>query len=172
MFWAFSTGKTCPTSGIYSTVLSWYNSIVFKSMIVSHSWNIGDVGGTSNTYIGTRSAVISYEDNSSTSAFVGILSLTDYYLAYKGDQNWNSSYSNYTSNWIHLANNGNTSDSEWTMTRLNTTLAWYLRLNGQIGDNNRMDTSSGYIRPTFFLDSNVKRLNATGTSTDPFIVSH
>ena len=167
--WNSSTGVTWPNSEAYSTMTTWYNSVSFKSMIVSHSWNIGDVGGTSDTYIGTRSTVMSYEDNTTTTAYVGMLAVSDYYLAYRGDQNWYNSYSNYTSNWIHLANNGNTSDTDWTMPRSSSYYAWFVTSNGRVSSTSMIYPFA--VRPVFYLNSTVNWKSGTGISTDPFIVS-
>ena len=162
--WDSSTGVTWPSSGAYSTMTTWYNSVSFKSMIVSHSWNIGDFTSGPTT----RANALSADTGNTTTANVGMLAVSDYYLAYKGDQNWNSSYSNYTSNWIHLANNGNTIDAEWTMSRYNSSRAWRVGNDGAVYDANM--TVSIAVRPVFYLNSTVNRISGSGTSGDPFIV--
>ena len=169
IYWHTSTKVTYPNSSSYSTMVTWYNSVSFKSMIVSHSWNIGDISGYSDLEIGSRKNVINYEDNTQTVAYVGMLSLSDYYLAYRGDQVWYSTYNNYKNNWIHLANNGNTSDLEWTMIRYSNLYAWRVFTNGRTADSD-MNTPLNAVRPTFFLDSNVNWKSGSGTSGDPFIV--
>ena len=166
IYWNSSTGVTWPNSGACSTMTTWYNSVSFKSMIVSHSWNIGDF--TSGP--ATRANAISAETSTSTTAYVGMLSLSDYYLAYRENQNWRNTYSNYQSNWIHLVNNGNTSDHEWTMSRCDNVSAWSVDAVGYVGDY-YMSEDSYAVRPTFFLDKTVNWKFGTGTSTDPFIVS-
>ena len=165
IYWNSSTGVTWPNSGAYSTMTTWYNSVSFKSMIVSHSWNIGDFTSGPTT----RANALSADIGNTTTAYVGMLAVSDYYLAYKGDQNWNSSYSNYTSNWIHLANNGNTSDVEWTMSRYDSYYAWYVVNNGGVyGD---LMAYSFAVRPVIYLNSTVNWNSGTGTIDDPFIVS-
>jgi len=170
--WSSSSQVTWPNSDAYSTMVTWYNSVSFKSMIVSHTWNIGYVNGTANSYIGTRELVISYEDDTSTTAYVGMLALSDYYLAYQGDLHWHSN-SNYTSNWIHLGNNGNTSDVEWTMTRYGI-FGWgvYFRFAASGGVVGYTSVSNSLaVRPVFYLDSDIYRISGSGTSDDPFLVS-
>ena len=170
MYWS-SMGFPWVDSDIYNTIITWYNSISFKNLIVSYKWNFGYVGDTSDTYIGSRTNVIGYENDKSNTDFVGILSLTDYYLAYRGDQNWNNNfYDNYTKNWIHLANNGNTNDTEWTMTSYSSSYAWSITIYGQFY-RDLIDFQSYVIRPTFFLNSTVNRISGSGTSGDPFIIN-
>ena len=165
IYWDSNAGVTWPNSGAYSTLTTWYNSVSFKSMIVSHSWNIGDFTSAPTT----RANSLSADASSTTTAYVGMLAVSDYYLAYRGDQNWNSSYSNYTSNWIHLTNNGNTSDAEWTMSRYSIDMAWRVIFIGRV-DNIFMPDSTLSIRPVFYLNSTVNRISGSGTSGDPFIV--
>ena len=158
-------GSTWLESNAYSTMTTWYNSVSFKSMIVSHKWNIGDF----TSYPTTRANALSVDTGNSTTAYVGMLSLSDYYLAYRGNQDWGSNYSNYTSNWIHLANNGNTSDHEWTMSNYDNYYAWYIAPYGYV-ENNYFMTVEHAVRPVFYLNSTVNRISGSGTSTDPFIV--
>ena len=171
MAWNSSNNVTYPNSSSYSAMLTWYNSTSFKDMIVSHTWNIGDIGGKTDTYIGTRTSVLNYESSGTpVTAYVGMIAVSDYYLAYKGDQNWNLTYSNYTSNWIFSTNNENTSAVEWTMSRFNNSQAWVIYNTGAVV-NFAMGLSGAIVRPTFFLDKDVLWKSGTGTSTDPFIVS-
>ena len=173
IIWNSSREVTYPNSNSYNAMVTWYNSASFKNIIVEHKWNIGDINGFDDTYTGTRQSVLSYEENISTTAYVGMLALSDYYLAYKNDQNWFNTYSNYQNNWIHLANNGNIEDEEWTMIRYGTAGAWYIHNDGYVGSHYVYDYSYA-VRPVFYLKLNVYITNpaATGSSTDPFILAY
>ena len=165
--WHSTTGVTWPSSSSYNTMLTWYNSVSFKNMIVSHSWNIGAIGNVYDEYVGSRTNVIGFEDNAQKTAYIGILSLTDYYMAYRGDQNWHTNYSNYTNNWINLYNNGS-NEVEWTMTKFDYNYSWII---GNVGNvNSHYVENARAVRPTFFLNSTVNRISGSGTSGDPFIV--
>ena len=157
-----STGELIwQNSEAYSTMLTWYNSISFKSMIVSHIWGTSYI----NDLPTTRANAISAETSTSTTeAYVGMLSISDYYLAYREDTIINGTSTNYyyMNNWIDLANNGNTSDGDWTMN------VWWAVYQFVLKD--RIDLSEYATRPTFYLNSTVKYNSGTGTIDDPFIV--
>ena len=170
-----NSDTTWLTSDLYNnTVSKIYDNLSFKDMIVAnHSWNVGTAGSTS---IATRASVIDYENNTTGTANIGIMSLTDYYLAYNGDRNWYSSY-DMTTNWIGGYLNGNTTITEWTMTFFGDHNGNYRAWNGHITDGRSgrsTITSENIIRPVFYLKPNVYITNpeATGASTDPFILAY
>jgi len=163
------------TSALYTgTVSGIYDSLSFNSMIVTdHSWNVGTAGSTS---IATRESVIDYENNTTGTANIGIMSLTDYYLAYNGDRNWYSDY-DITTNWIGGYLNGNTSNYEWTMTYYGQYSSSYCAWNVYYDygyANCRRVTDPIVVRPVFYLKKDVYITNpeATGSSDDPFIISY
>ena len=165
-FNSVSTGITWASSSTWTLVNSdWLNSnSLFDKMTIDHLWNVRMVSGSASE----RSSIYNLEAGASISAKVGILSMTDYYMAYRTDQNWGSYYSNYESNWIHIVNSGGNSP-EWTMTLTNSTSARYISTDGQVGSYNIYNTSHS-IRPTFFLSDKVIWKSGMGTSDDPFIV--
>jgi len=170
-----NTNATWLTSTLYTGTLNGiYDNLSFKDMIVTnHSWNVGTANSAS---IATRASAIDYENNTTGTANIGILSLTDFYLAYNGDRNW---YTNYdlTTNWIGGYLNKNVTKNEWTMTYFGSDTSgyssWMIRYD--LGNSTRgLLTASHVIRPVFYLDKDVYITNpeATGSSTDPFILSY
>lgn len=169
---SYNTSTTWLTSELYTnTVASIYNILTFKDKIVTnHAWNVGTIGNTTDYNIDTRAEIIDLENNSTGTATIGILSLSDYYLAYNGDKSWNSNYD--TSNWIGGYLNKSTSN-EWTMNyggpSGNNYIAWIIWSEGAIGPYNIFNECA--IRPTFYLKQTVEYVSGAGTSTNPFIVS-
>jgi len=170
-----NTNATWLTSTLYTGTLNGiYDNLSFKDMIVTnHSWNVGTANSAS---IATRASAIDYENNTTGTANIGILSLTDFYLAYNGDRNW---YTNYdlTTNWIGGYLNKNVTKNEWTMTYFGSDTSgyssWMIRYD--LGNSTRgLLTASHVIRPVFYLDKDVYITNpeATGSSTDPFILAY
>lgn len=60
---------------------------------------IRENAGETASYFSTRKDIVDYENNKTGASSVGILSLTDYYLAYNDDKDWYSNYDEIT-NWI------------------------------------------------------------------------
>ena len=162
--WHSSTGVTWLNSSLFGIIQTYYNSQSFKSMIASHTWGLGYVG--SGKY-NNKSSVLTAELTSTGTAYVGALALSDYYLAYTTDQNWNSNYNK--NNWLHLSNNGYTSNMDWTMTSWDNSSAWQVSNLGGVG---RTDMTYTYaVRPVFYLSNNVIFVKGSGTINDPFIVA-
>ena len=160
-------GPTWLTSELYTnTVSKIYDNLTFKNLIVeNHKWNVGQA---ENLSISTRTSVIDYENNTTGTATMGILSLSDYYLAYNGDRNWYKDYD--LNNWL---NNYSNPAHEWTMTYYGIygTAARPWLVSNSYGGTNIQGTINTYtIRPTFYLKPEVKYVSGTGTINDPFIV--
>ena len=148
------------------TVSPIYDTLSFKDMIVTnHKWNIGSLGTT--TY-STRTAMVTAENKTQTMANIGILSMTDYYLAYNGDRNWYSSY-DITTNWIGGYLNGNTSAYEWTMSHTRTYYSYQIYYSSG-RTYYTSNTGAKVIRPTVYLSSDVMYVKGDGTSANPYIV--
>ena len=158
-------------SSLYTgTVAGIYNNLSFKNMIVAnHSWN---VGSSINTSIATRSTAIAEEKTATGTANIGIISTSDYYLAYNGDKEWDETAEwNTTTNWIGGYLNGNTTISEWTMNYLYYKILLMPRMIGNNGSSNiSMYSAPLVIRPVFYLKSSINRVGGSGTSEDPFVV--
>ena len=160
-----ATGTTWSTSTTWTVVNSnWLSGISFRDMLVEAVWNVG----FATSILNTRSEMYDLEATKTTNGYAGILSLTDYYMAYKSDQNWGTNYSNYGSNWINSSNSG-TNFQEWTMSMRTESEARYITTAG--------NATGGYIngtrslRPTFYLSEKVEWESGTGTADDPFMVS-
>ena len=133
--------------------------------ISSVKWNIGDVKNTSPAN-GNSVVDLEIANITSSSSKVGLMYLSDYYYAYNnGDTNCASSS---CLNWLI-----NTTKGTWTMTRYTSYSIWGIDTDGSI-DTNWGSTYAAVIRPVIYLTSNVyiSNPNATGSETDPFILSY
>jgi len=142
----------------------------WASKIDSVKWYIGDVNTAS--YINS-STVFGYEDNSITSSKskVGLMHLSDYYYAYNAGGNYSCNTVSGCTSWLT-----GMSDATWTMSRYDCSDgdcdAWFVGSSGQVG---LASISLSYaVRPVFYLNKDVYISNseATGTSTDPFILAY
>jgi len=140
----------------------------WSSKISSVKWNVGDVQTYTN-----GDTVYGLEDNTQTTntSKVGLMYLSDYYYAYNagGTQNCNSSP--YCVSWMT-----DTSNATWTMSRYGYLngfyTAWYVYTDGGVFRDSLTNTRA--VRPVFYLNQDVYITNttATGSSTDPFILSY
>ena len=132
------------------------NGSYWDSIILSHKWYIKD-----QTSVGT----IEPKDaqNISNESKIGLMYATDYKNA--GVQN--------TTNWLFIANGwtGNTSTSEWTMTRKYEYDMIFPQAidSGKINGGNTGEMKL-YARPVFYLQSGVN-LIGEGSKDHPFIIS-
>lgn len=170
-------------SSLFTTVKNtWYTNLDsnIKKYVVSHKWYIGKVKtGTIQSASSTRANAIANEETSSTTQYVGIMSVSDWLMSYRGDQNYWEDPG--TSNlWIGLDNNGcspTSSDKchEWTMSRsyvwdaTNGLAVW--RTNPKDGGIGNYYTSNSFrYRPTYYIDIKTLYVSGSGTSSDPFMV--
>jgi len=132
-------------------------------------WYYGDVQSYKN-----GSTIYGTEDNWTTVANskIGLLYLSDYYYAYNGGGTTDC-YNNSCTNWI----NGTTgTGAKWTMTRYGESNskyhAWRINSTGKVVYNDI--TFENAVFPVFYLKPNVYITNpeATGSSTDPFILAY
>jgi len=144
----------------------------WQDKISNVKWNVGDVNTTSGL---TGSTVYGYEDNTQTSSTskIGLMYLSDYYYAYNAGGIQNCTSSPYCASWMT-----DTSGETWTMSRygynsaMNRYNVWSVGTYGR-GDWN-LPTNTYAVRPVFYLNKDVYITNpeATGSSTDPFILSY
>lgn len=171
------------SSSLFSSVKStWYTNLDsnIKKYVVSHKWYIGKVKtGTMQSASNTRANAIANEEESSTTQYVGIMSVSDWLMSYRGDQNyWEDPGT--TKLWIGLDNNGcspTSSDKchEWTMSRsyvwdaTDGLAVW--RTNPKDGGIGNYYTSNSFrYRPTYYIDIKTLYVSGSGTSSDPFMV--
>ncbi len=109
------------------------------------------------------------------SAKVGLMNLSDYYLAYGGGDKTCAGNTDCVNTWVHLSKNDPKAPSvhEWLMSRYGFRVDWgrYQALSvGSNGDSSRtFFTALLSVRPVLYLGSSVT-LNGSGTLTDPFII--
>ena len=153
--------------------LSYLDSI-WENLISNYNWKVG--GGGDNLRYGTPHTVYNYEvgSNSSSTTYnakIGLMYISDYAFA-ASNEYWTTSvyYGGY--NQTNVKNNnwlfGNFDDHEWTISR--TTNSEYNAY--AIHDDGAVDVSYGisapyYIRPCFYLNSNVQYASGSGTESDP-----
>jgi len=173
---------------------TWLPKSGLQNIIVSKSWKLGNVLDTKVNSSSNRAniAKAEYASGATTKTFkVGILSVTDYALAYGANYNF---YTNPTSgtvakNWIALNNQAKTAgyDStdityygttkwEWTMTREGTyesngSVFWRTDPVDGLGYYNALQK---YVyRPVFYVSGDTLRyVSGSGTRADPFIVDY
>ena len=109
------------------------------------------------------------------SAKVGLMNLSDYYLAYGGGDKTCAGNTDCVNTWVHLSKNDPKAPSvhEWLMDRRGFQVEWgryYALAAPSYGE-----TSSDFfthllsVRPVLYLESSVT-LNGSGTLADPFII--
>ena len=112
---------------------------------------------------------------------IGLMYLHDYY--YQSKENGchvlqgSSEYQKCIDNgWMHMKNNGNSSDDEWTMARVGwygtpstNFWAWYLNTDGRLDQLPPNNLRS--IRPVFYLTNDIV-LKGAGTYDNPFYIAN
>ena len=171
-----------PDTGYGSGINNWSESLInsdingelfldildvkYSNLISNYTWQ---VGGMSSTIAAESDAqtVFNYEVgiNSSDTIYeskIGLMYVSDYYYAasptywsYPGDIN--------LSNWMHLG------ESEWTITRNtdNTTTVFHIYNSASASD----VAFRLHIRPTFYLNSDVKYISGNGELQNPYRIS-
>ena len=159
---------------VSSDMHEYLNTVVLNSfsspwneLIANHTWY---VGGIDNTFTNSNvHDIYTYELGNEKiasvyiNAKIGLMYISDY--GYAADTNYYNSALTGTANWLY--NNQNT----WFMTRNNSSndTQYYLTNKGTISIANVSDTTSNFqVRPTFYLNSNVKKSGGTGTVSDPY----
>ncbi len=160
--WASSTVRTTLNSTFYNAINS-----TSKSLISNAVWYIGTTSG----YV-TASKFYSYERSGSTwTGIVGLLAPSDYGYATAGNSStsrstclstalhsWTGQSNCYNNDWLHMTGN------QWTMNSQNS--SWV----NAYGQNLYLSEPSDkkLIRPVVFLNTNVKIMTGSGTSSSPY----
>ena len=179
----------------YTTDVTWPNSLIYKyindaentsnylnnetyvptgweSKIVTHDWKYGDTT-SSGDYNGPTMYEIENAWTNKVSAKVGLWYMHDYYYAYaSGGAPGSSSAAGNA--WINLSKNDTNTTYEWTMSRYgrggNYYRAWFVASGGIVSYINNL-TNSFFVRPVFYLTSDIKIIGGTGTIDDPFLIN-
>lgn len=166
-----------------SNKYSYMNNSSWTSKIVAVDWPYLDMYESYYGTNGTANSVYNKEmstDNAKVTDEIGLMYIHDYmYSGKSGGRNCYKSDSDYATcknSWLHISNNGKSSDSnaEWTIAKNgqmgteNSYVTWGIQTNGGVNDNNYLDDAL-MVRPVFYLSSDVS-ITGSGTSTDPFVV--
>ncbi len=162
-YWTSSSVKNVLNNTFYNSIIS-----SSKSLISNAVWNIGTISG----YV-TPSQFYSSERSGSTwTGIVGLVYPSDYGYATSGGStsrssclsktlhDWSSASNCYNNDWLH------TSDNFWTMNCQNA--SWVHAFGGNLYLQPPTDTRK--IRPVVFLNTNVKIMSGSGTSSSPYIL--
>ncbi len=148
--WNSSTGVTWPNSSIKSVIngadfleRASYVPSGWSDKLVTYTWTYGDIASINNP--------TTYTNTGTTSAKVGLVSLGDIYY---------SNINQKEKSWIVRT-------PTWTMDRASTTNAY----TSVDGGTSVTITNHQFVRPVFYLNSDVEYISGTGTSSDPFIIN-
>ena len=176
----YTTDVTWPNSLIYTTLNGndfllneTYVPTGWENKIATTTWKYGDTT-KSGSYDGPTIYAIENAWTTTVSAKIGLMYIHDYYYAYASGGAPGSS-SNARTAWINLSKNDTSapSESEWTMSRYgldgSAYRAWRTDSYANIVAPNFNNAIS--VRPLFYLESNVKLIGGSGTSTDPYLIN-
>ncbi len=140
-------------------VSKWENGSKWQGLITSQKWYNAD---QRTTPAASAEPTTSHTDEESK---IGLMYATDY----------TNAYSRNTSNWLFITNGwtGNSSTSEWTMSRYGLNVDYYSArfvadYNGALYTS--AITAPFTVRPVFYLTPGIT-LTGEGTTTDPFIIA-
>jgi len=146
-----------------------YIDTIHRGYIVNATWYTGAESPVETT---TLQAFITGEKNKSTTGYVGLMSAVDYGYASINCTTSTNLYDTSTvcmnDNWIRNITN----DQQWTITPYgsNDYRVWNVYGNGFLSTNSAYSTDIN-IRPVVYLDSSVKIIGGTGTSSSPYILT-
>lgn len=152
---------------------TFYNSLgEYKNMLALSTWS---VGGINNGQRGTAKTVYDYEIGSSSlqvqyEAYVGLLYISDYGYA-ANPSAWSTPITAYTSENIRNNNWLFSGGLEWTISRQSdsSSHAYFIDGTGLVfGD--EILVYNIPIRPTFYLNDNIKVKPAKGSIDDPYYI--
>ena len=173
-----SDGTTDYPWGATSNTLYWYlqQDILSNTSYIPSSWNskislvnwyIGD------TKTGSVSSISSSERSTVTSkqSKLGLMYLSDYFYSNVAGGTTNCYTTKCSRSWLN-----NSSKTQWTMSRYGAIsnmgyFAWTIETtynNSPLKVNN----TSAYYSPVFFLDKTIYISGGSGTSSDPFILEY
>ena len=173
-----SDGTTDYPWGVTSNTLYWYlqRDILSNTSYIPSSWNskislvnwyIGD------TKTGSVSSISSSEHSTTTStkSKLGLMYLSDYFYSNVAGGTTNCYSTKCSSSWLN-----NSSKTQWTMSRYGAMsnmgyFAWTIETtynNSPLKVNN----TTAYYSPVFYLDKTIYISSGSGTSSDPFILDY
>ena len=167
--WNTTADSSWPTASL-NTILNttFLNDLgSWSSLISNYSWSINGL-----THFGNTSSIkTSYDEEVANStlyydAKIGLMYITDYGYAANPDF-WNVNLWRYwnavNSNWMYIGTN------EWTISKYYSTSAVYIFSSGWAGNDVGEPVTHVYdVRPTFFLNENVKITRGDGSYLNPF----
>ena len=141
---------------------------VWQNKIAIHTWQVGGI--TTSERINLPKTVYGYEvSNNSTgttySAKIGLMYVSDYGFG-ASPEAWSGGLEEYTNtnNWLYLS-------GEWFISRSSDSenYAYIMSSNGKVSIIHV--NSSGYVRPSFYLNSDALYISGTGTQSDPYRIA-
>ena len=166
--WSSSTLNTSTLNGTY---LSGFSS-TWQNKIATTNWKVGGMSqnnsATAKQYYDTE--IGSSSSSTTYSAKIGLMYVSDYGFAASPDY-WTTGLFSYqpskSSNWMNININ------EWTISRRSdaTTSAFYVFSTGSVNGRGNVYSSSGGVRPVFYLTSSTTYVSGSGSSADPIRVT-
>lgn len=167
-----------PSSNLYSELngtaflanATYVPNETWSNKIKENSWKYGNI----TSYEGTAASISEIESSfTTTSAKIGLMSLSDYY--YQSESNNCSesggTYSSCKNGWMGLTSNTN-NDIEWTMSAYgiedSSQKAYAIHSDGYVYYETASKT--GLVRPVFYLNNDIE-ISGEGTSTSPYIIA-
>ena len=153
------------TNTTYVPDSSWSNRIVASDWHYATFTNANmDAATMDSTELGAETV----------NAKIGLMYLHDYYYGLEGGNNCSSSgaYSTCKTSWLHLSKNDTSAPNttyEWTISRRDTSAAWYVYSDGRVPYHTMTNTNS--VRPVFYLRSGERITSGSGAIGDPYILS-
>ena len=165
-----------PSSNAYETINGngyllndTYVPAGWGSKIATTNWKYGDTTSNGN-YDGATMYSIENGWKNEVSAKVGLMYIHDYYYAYAsgGAQGTGS---NAQKAWIHRQKRDRI--SEMVISRYGFRSLTLSYLHWRLGSSGSLASGGGnsYVRPVFYLTSDVEIISGTGTIDDPFLIS-
>jgi len=144
----------------------WYNKIRM------HAWKYGEIADTKLYVSGNEMLTFENEFTSEVEAKIGLMNISDYYLAAYSDV---YNYSDFFNSWIHVSKNVDTNVYEWTMIRkvwpenYDYNIVWRVSVNGYIAGDTP-NVPDRYARPVFYLQNAIKVISGDGTINNPYLI--
>ena len=162
--WSISELNTINLNDTYLNNLG-----VWKDYISNHTWSVE--GGLWNDIINTPANIYAKEIAATitNSTKIGLMYVSDYGYA-AAPSAWTSSISSYyndtikNENWLYMGL------SEWVITpRTSSSYAYFISGSGNVSSNSTL--SKYAIRPTFYLQSQIKYKGGLGTISSPIVIN-
>ncbi len=159
--WAHSELYTNLNGSYFLTNTTYVPDSSWSNRIVASDWHYATFTDANMNAATMASTELGAE---TVNAKIGLWYLHDYAYALA-----TPTYSK--NSWIHLSKNDTNppNTDEWTISRSNTSLAWFVGSSGNVYSNNMTLTYS--VRPVFYLRSGERIASGSGTITDPYILN-